>query len=102
MNLWNGREQVIQQQKERLKDVQEKARIINIPPTPREIEQLENEFGRELKKYDRERVLVGWDSLIEKQQSTLEKLGFPTMYVTKDPTERARQQKIIDVIINAC
>ncbi|KAF8338987.1 uncharacterized protein EI90DRAFT_2436607 [Cantharellus anzutake] len=100
-SLWDGRTRIIEQQKKRVKDLHDRCRIINIAPTTREIEQLEKEFRHELRKYDKERVLIAWDSLTEKQQTTLEKLGVPTMYVTKDPKERARQQKIIDVIVNS-
>lgn len=59
------------------------------------------DFDKELEKYDKERVLVAWDALIERQQESLEKLGFPAMYVTSNPAERTKQQRIIQVILNA-
>jgi hypothetical protein len=59
------------------------------------------EFSRELEKYDKERVLVAWDALVEKQQNKLEQMGFPCMFVTSNPDERAKQQKIVNIILNA-
>jgi sporulation-control protein spo0M len=59
------------------------------------------DFDKELDKYDKQRVIVAWDALIERQQEALEKLGFPAMYVTTDQAERARQQRIIQVMLNA-
>jgi hypothetical protein len=59
------------------------------------------EFDKELEKYDRERVLVAWDELVERQQESLEKLGFPAMYVTSDQAERTKQHRIIQIILNA-
>jgi hypothetical protein len=41
---------------------------------------LNDAFRKELRKFDAERVLFAWDGLLQKQQSTLESLGVPTMF----------------------
>lgn len=41
---------------------------------------LNDAFRKELQKFDAERVLFAWDGLLQKQQSTLEGLGVPTMF----------------------
>jgi hypothetical protein len=41
-------------------------------------------FLRELKKFDTERALPAWDSLVRGQQARLEALKVPTMFVTND------------------
>lgn len=46
------------------------------------------DFAKELEKFDREQVLSAWDDLITKQQSALEKLGVPTMFMTDSVTDR--------------
>ncbi|KAF9520756.1 hypothetical protein BS47DRAFT_1481137 [Hydnum rufescens UP504] len=99
--LWRGREVIIEKQKEKVGVALARARIINVNPTVREIDIMSAEFDKELDKYDRERVLVAWDELVERQQESLEKLGFPAMYVTSDQAERTKQQRIIQIILNA-
>lgn len=46
------------------------------------VQMMSDLFRRELKKFDSERVLPAWDGLVTKQQTTLESLGVPAMYVT--------------------
>ena len=59
------------------------------------------EFERELERYDRYRVLPAWDNLLSQQQEKLETMGFPTFFHTTAPADRARQQRVIDVLSNA-
>jgi hypothetical protein len=45
-------------------------------------------FRQDLGKFERERVLRAWDDLREGQQSRLERLGVPTMFVTGTVADR--------------
>jgi hypothetical protein len=45
-------------------------------------------FRKELQKFDAERVLFAWDGLLQKQQSSLEALGVPTMFPTDLQADR--------------
>lgn len=39
-------------------------------------------YRRDLQRFDKERVLLAWDALIQRQQAALETLGVPTMFAT--------------------
>lgn len=45
-------------------------------------------FRRELRQFDRDRVLPAWDSLVAKQQAMLQSLEVPTMFPTATPADR--------------
>lgn len=45
-------------------------------------------FEKELESFDKNRVLPAWDGLIAQQQVTLERLGAPTMFITKEKPDR--------------
>lgn len=45
-------------------------------------------FEKELDKFDKERVLPAWDALISRQQAALDKLGVPSMFVSKEKGDR--------------
>lgn len=49
---------------------------------------MSNAFRQELGKFDLERALPAWDGLITKQQSALEELGVPTMFITSMAADR--------------
>ena len=73
-------------------------------------------YRKELRKFDTERVLVAWDALVAKQQTSLENMAVPAMFVTdtkadrevgplKQPTRDSyliilsqRQQRVIQVL----
>jgi len=56
-------------------------------------------FRKELQKFDSERVLFAWDGLLQKQQSSLEALGVPTMF----PTDlRANREVSIAAMSKLC
>jgi len=60
-------------------------------------------FRKELQKFDSERVLFAWDGLLQKQQSSLEALGVPTMFPTDSRANRevsiAAMSKLCDSLI---
>lgn len=39
-------------------------------------------YHGDLRRFDKERVVLAWDALIQKQQAALETLGVPTMFAT--------------------
>lgn len=41
---------------------------------------------------------VRWDHLYARQQEQLQRIGVPCFYVTKDPTQLRKQQKVFDVL----
>jgi hypothetical protein len=45
---------------------------------------MSDSFRKELRKFDAQRVLPAWDGLVREQQSRLEALKVPTMFVTDD------------------
>lgn len=45
-------------------------------------------FRQELRKFDAQRVLHAWDSLVAKQQARLEALGVPAMFPTTSNADR--------------
>jgi hypothetical protein len=50
---------------------------------------------KELQKFDAERVLFAWDGLLQKQQSSLEALGVPTMFPTDLQVDREVSIEVI-------
>ncbi|KAG1820604.1 uncharacterized protein BJ212DRAFT_1266292 [Suillus subaureus] len=59
---------------------------------------LNDAFRKELQKFDAERVLFAWDGLLQKQQSTLEGLGVPTMFPSDLRADREKQQRVVQVL----
>lgn len=45
---------------------------------------MSDNFLKELRKFDVERVLPAWDALVQGQQARLEALKVPTMFVTSE------------------
>jgi hypothetical protein len=59
---------------------------------------INNAYKKELEKFDRERALPAFDSLVAKQQDALARLKVPTMYVTDDRAAREGQQRVMQVL----
>jgi hypothetical protein len=45
---------------------------------------MSDNFQKELRKFDIERVLPAWDALVQGQQARLEALKVPTMFITSE------------------
>ncbi|KDQ20632.1 hypothetical protein BOTBODRAFT_169363 [Botryobasidium botryosum FD-172 SS1] len=101
MQLWEERQTIIRSQEEKVKALQTKARIIGVDPTSRELQVLRAEFATELHRFDSNRVLPAWDALVARQQSAMEKLHVPTIFETSQAAEREKQQKVVQVILDA-
>jgi hypothetical protein len=54
-----------------------------------------------LKKFHSSRVLVAWDAQRTKQQSQLEGLAVPCMFVTSEPAALQRQQKVLRILLES-
>ncbi|GJJ07718.1 hypothetical protein Clacol_001923 [Clathrus columnatus] len=102
--LWEERTRIFKGQKERIKVAEKKAAIIGVNISEKEANSLSRSqefrtsFMNEIKEFDLERVSSAWDNLITSQQRTLEELGVPGMFVTRDKIEREKQQRIIQVL----
>ncbi|KAJ3535419.1 hypothetical protein NMY22_g6503 [Coprinellus aureogranulatus] len=49
------------------------------------VKMLQDAYQKEIRKFDKERVLPAWDGLMARQQGRLGSLGVPNMFVTSDP-----------------
>ncbi|KAF8529281.1 hypothetical protein BU17DRAFT_80481 [Hysterangium stoloniferum] len=96
--LWEERCHIVQSQVKKVEVAKAKAAILRTEISQADAKALENSFAKELEKFDSERALSAWDALIASQQSTLEGLGVPNMFVTTVKSERERQQRIIQVL----
>ncbi|KAI0921979.1 hypothetical protein AcW2_006798 [Taiwanofungus camphoratus] len=98
-SLWEERRAIQRKHEEKVKVARTKANMIGgMGLTQHEADMMSDLFRRELKKFDSERVLPAWDGLVTKQQTTLESLGVPAMYVTVALADRERQQRIMTVL----
>ncbi|KAG1739838.1 uncharacterized protein EDB91DRAFT_1134042 [Suillus paluster] len=96
--LWEERLAIHKKHENKVKVAQTKAGLIGAGISRHEADMLNDAFRKELQKFDAERVLFAWDSLLQKQQSTLEALGVPAMFPTDLRADREKQQKVIQVL----
>jgi len=83
---------------EKVKVAQSKAKIFGAGLSKHEADMMSDAYRKELNKFDTERVLVAWDSLVAKQQAALENMAVPAMFVTSSKADRERQQKVVQVL----
>jgi len=61
----------------------EARQLVNMGAPDKLLTQMMNDaYCRDLQRFDKERVVLAWDALIQKQQAALETLGVPTMFGT--------------------
>lgn len=96
--LWEERNQIIKSQEEKIRVAQTKAAIIGVDMSEKEVQSLQASFIEDLRKFDLERILPAWDSLVASQQRALEEIGVPGIFPTKNKMEREKQQRIIQVL----
>jgi len=97
--LLDERRGVQKAQQEKVKKALTRASMIGAGTmTQYEANSMTEAFRRELVKFDTERALPAWDGLISKQQSELEGLGVPSMYLTTLTADRERQQRVVHVL----
>ncbi|THH33740.1 hypothetical protein EUX98_g471 [Antrodiella citrinella] len=97
--LFDERRGIQKAQQDRVKKAVTKASITGAGTlTHYEANSMADAFRRELVKFDTERALPAWDALISKQQTELESLGVPAMYLTSFTADRERQQRVVQVL----
>ncbi|KAH9962387.1 hypothetical protein BC827DRAFT_1093537, partial [Russula dissimulans] len=75
-----------------------RAKMIGVGMSKQEAQLMSDAFRMELRKFDAERVLPAWDSLVRGQQARLEALKVPTMYVTNDAGQAEKQRRVVHVL----
>ncbi|KAG1803387.1 uncharacterized protein BJ212DRAFT_1449893 [Suillus subaureus] len=96
--LWEERLAIHRKHENKVKVTQTKAALIGGGISQHEADMLNDAFRKELQKFDAERVLFAWDGLLQKQQSTLEGLGVPTMFPSDLRADREKQQRVVQVL----
>ncbi|OJA09849.1 hypothetical protein AZE42_07998 [Rhizopogon vesiculosus] len=96
--LWEERLTIHKKHENKIKIALTKAGLIGGGISQHEADMMNDAFRKDLQKFDAERVLFAWDGLLEKQQSSLEALGVPTMFPTDLRAHREKQQRVVQVL----
>ncbi|KAL0064735.1 hypothetical protein AAF712_008281 [Marasmius tenuissimus] len=96
--LLEERQSIRKKYDQRIKDASVKARLIGTGLSSHEARMLNDSYKQQLKKFDRERAISAWESLVAKQQENLLALGVPTMFLTGNRSDRETQQKVSQVL----
>jgi len=96
--LWEEREDIRKGHEEKVTVAKNKAKMIGVGMSKQEAQLMSDAFRMELRKFDAERVLPAWDSLVRGQQARLEALKVPTMYVTNDAGQAEKQRRVVHVL----
>jgi len=97
--LWAEREAIHEKYQDKIKVAKTKAAMLGVAGISKhEAKMMNQAFEVELRKFDSERVLPAWDSLISSQQAALASHRVPTMFPTTSVTDRERQQRVIQVL----
>ncbi|KAK1224574.1 hypothetical protein PQX77_012528 [Marasmius sp. AFHP31] len=96
--LLEERQSIRKKYDQRIKDASVKARLIGTGLSSHEARMLNDSYKQQLKKFDRERAISAWESLVAKQQEDLLALGVPTMFLTSNRSDRETQQKVSQVL----
>jgi len=96
--LWDEREVIRRSQEEKVKVAKTKAKVIGVDLSKQEIQLMSDNFRKELRKFDVERVLPAWDALVRGQQARLEALKIPTMFVTSETGDVEKQRRVVNVL----
>ncbi|KAF5333574.1 hypothetical protein D9611_002295 [Ephemerocybe angulata] len=98
--LWTDREAIQRKYADKVKVAKTQATIIGADGLSKhDAMMLQDAYQREIRKFDKERVLSAWDALAARQQAQLEALGVPNMFVTSEPKDKERQKQIIQVLV---
>ncbi|KAF8607648.1 hypothetical protein BDV93DRAFT_274942 [Ceratobasidium sp. AG-I] len=100
-SLYSDQQEVIGKHQQRVEYAQNRANIIGIPVGEQENEELASQLAADLKRFHTSRVLVAWDAQRSKQQSQMESLGVPCMFVTAEPVALQRQQKVLRILLES-
>ncbi|KAG9101084.1 hypothetical protein FS749_010490 [Ceratobasidium sp. UAMH 11750] len=100
-SLYSDQQGVMKRHEERIAYAQNRANIIGVPISDQENQGLASQLSEDLKKFHLSRVLVAWDAQRTKQQSQMEALGVPCMFVTSEPAALQRQQKVLRILLES-
>ncbi|CAE7114495.1 unnamed protein product [Rhizoctonia solani] len=91
----------MQKHEQRVAYAKNKANIVGVPLSEKEMQDLDSQLAEDLKKFHTNHVLLLWDYQRTKQQTQLESLGVPCMFETSDPAAVQRQQKVLRIIMDS-
>ncbi|KAF7776122.1 hypothetical protein Agabi119p4_4515 [Agaricus bisporus var. burnettii] len=98
--LWEERRNIHRKYEDKLKAAQTKANIIGVNVSKHESDMIVDAHKKEIRKFDTNRALSAWDSLVSQQQLKLQKLKVPTMHITTESPARELQQRVLQVLIS--
>jgi len=96
--LWEERQAIHKKHEEKVKVARTKATLIGAGISKHEADMMNDAHRKDLQRFDRERVLLAWDALTQKQQAALETLGVPTMFATTSQADCQKQQRVVQVL----
>jgi len=96
--LWEEREAIRRSHEEKARVAKTKVKMIGIDLSKQEAQLMSDNFRKELRKFDVERVLPAWDALARGQQARLESLKVPTMFVTGEIGDVEKQRRVVNVL----
>ncbi|KAF8743360.1 hypothetical protein RHS02_03010, partial [Rhizoctonia solani] len=100
-SLYASQQDVMRKHEQRVTFAKNKASIVGVSLSDKEIRDLDSQLAGDLKRFHTNQVLVSWDAQRIKQQTQLETLGVPCMFVTSDPSALQRQQKILRILLES-
>ncbi|KAJ4472073.1 hypothetical protein J3R30DRAFT_3379713 [Lentinula aciculospora] len=96
--LSDERKAILLKYESRVQVAKTKASMIGSGISKHEANMLSDAFARELRLFDKERVLTAWDGLALQQQEAFAQMGVPMMFSATDVSERQKQKKIMQVL----
>ncbi|KAG8796790.1 hypothetical protein FRC12_000040 [Ceratobasidium sp. 428] len=100
-SLYSDQQGVMNKHEQRVAYARNRANIIGVPIGDKENEELASQLAADLKKFHLSRVLAAWDAQRTKQQSQMEALGVPCMFITSEPAALQRQQKVLRILLES-
>ncbi|CAE6445379.1 unnamed protein product [Rhizoctonia solani] len=100
-SLYASQQDVMRKHEQRVTFAKNKASIVGVSLSDKDIRDLDSQLAEDLKRFHTNQVLVSWDAQRIKQQTQLETLGVPCMFVTSDPAALQRQQKILRILLES-
>ncbi|KAI9575029.1 hypothetical protein HD554DRAFT_2051973 [Boletus coccyginus] len=96
--LWGERQAIHKKHEEKVKVARTKAILIDAGLSKHEADMMNDAYHGDLRRFDKERVVLAWDALIQKQQAALETLGVPTMFATTSQADCQKQRRVVQVL----
>ncbi|KAF8450894.1 hypothetical protein L210DRAFT_259955 [Boletus edulis BED1] len=96
--LWEERQAIHKKHGEKVKVARTKATLIGAGLSKHEADMMNDAYRRDLQRFDKDRALLAWDALIQKQQATLESLGVPAMFATSSQANCQKQRRVVQVL----